>query len=229
MTTQTPLPVVVTDEQPFMSIAFAREIDERASLHLAGVARAFEGNTLREMATSLDHGVLLVGCRSLTVDLARELEPISTSSTAFGIALLCTEFSGEAVLHAQRLCAGARKGFGLFLKDSINTGNDLEQFLLSVGMGNVVIDPRVISDLMDPPDRPSAMEFSSLTEREMGVLKLMADGLTNTGIADELGVQRATADRHTHNIYFKLGADCPSNMSPRTHAVNIYTHALLVA
>jgi hypothetical protein len=196
MTTQTPLPVVVTDEQPFMSIAFAREIDERASLHLAGVARAFEGNTLREMATSLDHGVLLVGCRSLTVDLARELEPISTSSTAFGIALLCTEFSGEAVLHAQRLCAGARKGFGLFLKDSINTGNDLEQFLLSVGMG---------------------------------VLKLMADGLTNTGIADELGVQRATADRHTHNIYFKLGADCPSNMSPRTHAVNIYTHALLVA
>jgi DNA-binding NarL/FixJ family response regulator len=225
MTTQTPLSAVVTDEQPCMSVALAREIDERDSLQLAGVAGAFEADKLRQMATSLDHGALLVGCRSLTTDLARELEPISAPTTASGIALLCTEFSGEAVLHAQRLCAGARKGFGLFLKDSINTGNDLDPFLLSVGMGNVVIDPRVIGDLMDPPNRPSAMEFSSLTDREMGVLKLMADGLMNTGIAAEMGVQRATADRHLHNIYSKLRADCPLNMSPRTHVVNIYIPA----
>lgn len=229
MTTQLPLPVLVTDEQPFMSVSFAREIAERATLRLVGVASAFESESLREVAMSMESGVLLVGCRSLTLELARNLEPIPSSTSATGIALLCTEFSGEAALHAQRLCAGAQKGFGLFLKDSINTGNDLEQFLLSVGTGNVVIDPRVIGDLMDPPDRSSAMEFSSLTEREMGVLKLMADGLTNTGIADELGVQRATADRHIHNIYSKLGADCPSNMSPRTHAVNIYTSALQLA
>ena len=128
--------------------------------------------------------------------------------------------------HAQRLCSTSRKGFGLFLKDSIYTGEDLEQFVLSVGTGNVVIDPRVIGTLMEAPVRPSTVEFSSLTDREVDVLELMARGLTNMGIADELGVQRATADRHIHNIYSKLGADCPSNISLRTHAIGLYNDAL---
>ena len=187
---------------------------------VSGIASAAEAAT---------GGVLLVGCRTLTAALAGELEPLSVADGSTGIALLCSDFEGESIAHAQRLCSTSRMGFGLFLKNSIDTGRNLEHFLLSVGTGNVVIDPRVIGTLMESPDRPSSVEFSSLTDRELEVLELMARGLTNTGIADELGVQRATADRHIHNIYSKLGSDCPANISLRTHSVSMYNSTLQLA
>lgn len=229
MTTASKLAIVILEEQPFMRSAFAREIEEHASLELKDVSGSLDSANIAVAAQAATGGVLLVGCRSLTTALAAELEPVSLAGGPSGIALLCSDFEGEAVALAQRLCSTSRKGFGLFLKDSIYSGQDLEQFVLSVGTGNVVIDPRVIGTLMESPGRPSAVEFSSLTEREIDVLELMARGLTNTGIADELGVQRATADRHIHNIYSKLGTDCPANISLRTHAVSLYTSALQTA
>ena len=225
MTTQTKLAIVIIEEQPFMRSAFAREIEDHGSLELKDVSGSLDSANIAIAAHAATGGVLRVGCRQLTGALAAELEPLSVAGGPSGIALLCAEFSGEAVTHAQRLCATSRKGFGLFLKDSIYTGQDLEQFVLSVGTGNVVIDPRVIGTLMEPPSRPTTVEFSSLTDREVDVLELMARGLTNMGIADELGVQRATADRHIHNIYSKLGADCPANVSLRTYAVGLYNSA----
>jgi DNA-binding NarL/FixJ family response regulator len=226
MTTQTKLGIVILEEQPFMRSAFAREIEQHPSLELKDISGTLDADNIATAALAATGGVLLVGCRSLTAALTTELEPLSISGGVSGIALLCTDFEGEAVAQAQRLSSVSRKGFGLFLKDSIYTGQDLEQFVLSVGTGNVVIDPRIIGTLMEAPSRPSTVEFSSLTDREIDVLELMARGLTNMGIADELGVQRATADRHIHNIYSKLGADCPSNISLRTHAVSMYNNAL---
>ncbi|MDA0797190.1 MAG: LuxR C-terminal-related transcriptional regulator [Chloroflexi bacterium] len=226
MATQTKLGIVILEEQPFMRSAFAREIEDHASLELRDASGLLDSANIASAAQTATGGVLLVGCRSLTAALAAELEPLSVAGGPSGIALLCTDFEGEAVAHAQRLCSTSRKGFGLFLKDSIYSGQDLEQFVLSVGTGNVVIDPRVIGSLMESPVRPSSAEFSSLTDREIDVLELMTRGLTNMGIADELGVQWATADRHIHNIYSKLGNDGPSNISLRTHAVSMYNAAL---
>lgn len=55
--------------------------------------------------------------------------------------------------------------------------------------------------------------FSVLTEREEQVLKLIANGLRNREISDNLGISESTVENHIHHIYTKLG------ISNRTQAV----------
>src|SRR5690606_6298614 len=54
------------------------------------------------------------------------------------------------------------------------------------------------------PDRQAGL-VEPLTEREIEVLRLLAEGLPNREIADRLFVSVGTVKRHTHNIYSKLG------------------------
>jgi LuxR family maltose regulon positive regulatory protein len=65
-----------------------------------------------------------------------------------------------------------------------------------------------------PVPTPSAQPLvEPLSERELEVLQLIADGLSNREIADKLFISVGTVKTHTHNIYGKLG------VSGRTQAV----------
>ncbi len=86
---------------------------------------------------------------------------------------------------------------------------DVEQLqaaVQAVGQGMLVLDP-LLADVLRPaarPELPPALE--ELTAREQEVLQLLAEGLTNRAIAQELGVSEHTVKFHVNAIMSKLSA-----------------------
>ena len=96
-------------------------------------------------------------------------------------------------------------GFGYLLKDRVL---DVAEFLDAaerVSRGGSALDPRVVASLVGAES--DALE--ALTAREREVLSLMAEGLTNSGIARRLVVAERTVEGHVRSVLMKL--DLPEN------------------
>ena len=91
-------------------------------------------------------------------------------------------------------------------------GRELVQAVRSVATGASVLQSGLAARLLIS-SRPPEPGVSDLTERELGVLRLLMDGLHNREVAARLGISTRTVDRHCDNIYAKLG------VSSRTEAV----------
>jgi DNA-binding NarL/FixJ family response regulator len=72
-----------------------------------------------------------------------------------------------------------------------------------VAAGGVVLDPEVVTQLMTRRRRGDRLD--ELTARELEVLALMAEGRSNTAIADTLSVSEGAVEKHISNIFGKLG------------------------
>jgi DNA-binding NarL/FixJ family response regulator len=119
--------------------------------------------------------------------------------------LILTTFDDDDVLWGS-VHAGAA---GFVLKDS--AADDLVKAIRVTAAGGSWLDPRVTPRLLNrlrsssnPDD--AASELDRLTERELEVLRLMAQGSTNNEIADALFVSERTVKSHVGSIFTKLGA-----------------------
>jgi DNA-binding NarL/FixJ family response regulator len=104
--------------------------------------------------------------------------------------------------YANELLAGDLGGIGYVLKDRVT---DVGQFLATVervGSGGTAIDPEVVSQLFARTRR--RQPIAELTPREREVLGLMAEGRSNTAIAEELVVTQRAVEKHVKNIFQKL-------------------------
>lgn len=107
--------------------------------------------------------------------------------------------------YASELLAGAADGAGLgyLLKDRVARFEDFTDAIGRVSAGSTVIDPEVISALF--ANRSAADPIRTLSPRESQVLELMAQGLTNVGIAKALVVSGGAVEKHISAIFMKLG------------------------
>ncbi|MDI1337618.1 MAG: response regulator transcription factor [Lacunisphaera sp.] len=127
--------------------------------------------------------------------------------------------SSESERHVQdALTAGAR---GYLLKD--NDGATLAAALRTVAAGNSVLDPALagqVMNLVKNRGTPSAVEkLSLLSPQERRVVALLAAGLTNKEIGDQLGLTEKTVKNYLATIFSKL------NIARRTQAATLYTEA----
>lgn len=106
-----------------------------------------------------------------------------------------------APAYAQHLfSAEATGGTGYLLKESVGQVSDFLDALTVVASGGVVVDPEVAARMMGQDKG-----IQSLTQRERDVLTLMAQGLSNTQIAERLVVSQAAVGKHVSNIFQGLG------------------------
>ncbi len=117
--------------------------------------------------------------------------------------LVLTSFGGDDEVLAA-IKAGA---LGYLLKDS--GPEDVVRSIHQVYNGESSLHPaiarKVLRELARPPERAAAGE--TLTERELEVLRLVARGLSNQEIAEQLVITEATARAHVSNILGKLHAE----------------------
>ncbi len=106
--------------------------------------------------------------------------------------------------YAGELLAGASAGAGLgyLLKDRVARFEDFSDAIARIANGATVIDPEVIGALF--ANRGSADPISTLSPRESVVLELMAQGLTNAGIARAIVVSAGAVEKHISAIFNKL-------------------------
>ncbi len=112
------------------------------------------------------------------------------------------------------------RGVGYVLKERVA---DVGQFVAAIGRvaaGESVIDPEVVARLLSRTRRDSPLEI--LTDRELDVLALMAEGRSNQAIADQLFMSPKTLETHIGTIFAKLGLAPAASDHRRVLAVLTY-------
>jgi DNA-binding NarL/FixJ family response regulator len=105
--------------------------------------------------------------------------------------------------YATRLLAGGAEGVGYLLKDRVADVGEFVDALVRVGGGGTVLDPEVVTQLMGVTGRSGPL--ATLTPRERDVLRLMAEGRSNTAIASTLYLSAGAIEKHITSIFAKLG------------------------
>jgi DNA-binding NarL/FixJ family response regulator len=114
--------------------------------------------------------------------------------------LVLSQYVEEA--YARELLADGGRGVGYLLKDRVQDLEALVDALDRVPSGGSVLDPEVVAQLL--VRRHATEQLSSLTPRERSVLSLMAEGRSNTAIADTLVVSEGAVEKHVSSIPAKL-------------------------
>ena len=96
-------------------------------------------------------------------------------------------------------------GIGYLLKDRVTRITDLAEAVRRVAAGGSVIDPEVVARLLGRQREHTPLD--ELTTREREILALMAEGLSNNGIANRLVLDPKTIEGHVTRIFAKLGLE----------------------
>jgi DNA-binding NarL/FixJ family response regulator len=121
---------------------------------------------------------------------------------------------------AAELFAGYPAGVGYLLKDRVA---DVSEFIDAIGrvaQGGTVLDPEVVSQLLGASGKADAL--ATLTAREREVLALIAEGRSNTGIAETLFITGGVVEKHIASIFAKLGLAPSDNDNRRVIAAIKY-------
>jgi DNA-binding NarL/FixJ family response regulator/class 3 adenylate cyclase len=125
--------------------------------------------------------------------------------------------------YALELLSESAEGVGYLLKDRVA---DLPEFVAAVkrvGEGGSALDPSVVSQLVGR--RRQDDPISQLTPREREVLELMAEGLSNSAIAERLVVTERAVEKHVTSIFGKLRLGADSDTHRRVLAVLAFLRA----
>jgi DNA-binding NarL/FixJ family response regulator len=114
--------------------------------------------------------------------------------------LLLSQYVEER--YAVDLLAGDSRGLGYLLKDRVADVADFLEALERVAAGGAALDPEVVTQLLVRSGRPDPLD--GLSPRESEVMALMAEGRTNSSIAEALVVTEGAVEKHVTNIFNKL-------------------------
>jgi len=123
-------------------------------------------------------------------------------------------------LYARELLADQAGGVGYLLKDRVFTDEQFFDALNAVAHGGTVMDPEVVAKLLARPS--NQMPVTRLTDREREVLALMAEGRSNSAIAQRLFVTEKAVSKHCTSIFIKLDLPPSDDDNRRVLAVLAY-------
>jgi len=124
--------------------------------------------------------------------------------------------------YATELISGSPHGVGYLLKDRVADVAEFLDALRRVAEGGSALDPEVVAQLLARSRTP----LSVLTGREREVLALMAEGRSNTDIAESLVVSGGAVGKHINSIFSKLGLASGEHGHRRVLAVLHYLNGV---
>ena len=122
--------------------------------------------------------------------------------------------------YAMRLIADAPQHLGYLLKDRVSDVTEFVDALRRLVAGECVIDPAIVSRLMNRPGDTGPLD--ALTPREREVLALVAEGRSNGAIAERLGMSQKTLEAHVRQILLKL--DLPESHDDHRRVLAVLTY-----
>jgi DNA-binding NarL/FixJ family response regulator len=124
---------------------------------------------------------------------------------------------------AMELLGESVEGRGYLLKDRVNDLDEFAAAVRRVAAGGSAIDPAIVSALLRRDRDPDPL--ADLTPREREVLGLMAEGRSNQGIAERLGVTERAVQKHITSIFQRLGLGTSDDDHRRVLAVLAFLSA----
>jgi DNA-binding NarL/FixJ family response regulator len=200
--------VLVADDQSMVRAGFRMLLAGEADIEV--VAEASNGREAVEKASRFRPAVILMDIRMPELDGLQATRRILEADNGARVLILTTFDLDEYVYEALR--AGAS---GFVLKD--DSPEQLIAAIRTVANGDALLSPtitkRVIQKFARMPRPAPPKELDDLSERERDVFRLMAHGLSNGEIAQELFISETTVKTHVTHILQKL------NLRDRVQAV----------
>jgi DNA-binding NarL/FixJ family response regulator len=123
-------------------------------------------------------------------------------------------------LYARELLADKAGGVGYLLKDRVFNDDQFVDAIRAVAAGGTVMDPEVVAKLLGRQASQETLARLSVRERE--VLELMAEGRSNSAIAQRLFVSEKAVSKHSTSIFAKLDLAPSDDDNRRVLAVLTY-------
>jgi DNA-binding NarL/FixJ family response regulator len=122
--------------------------------------------------------------------------------------------------YAVDLIGDSAEGVGYLLKDRVGDLDAFADAVRAVGEGGSVLDPEVVGQMLGRRRRVDPLD--ELSPRERDVLDLMAQGRSNSGIAEQLVITESAVEKHVTSIFDTLGIDRSGEAHRRILAVLTY-------
>jgi DNA-binding NarL/FixJ family response regulator len=193
--------VLLCDDQALVRGGFRMILEARPDLEVVGEAE--DGLQAVELAGQTEPDVILMDVRMPNIDGVEATRRIVERGSGARVIVLTTYDLDEYVYDAIRSGASA-----FLLKDVQPT--QLVEAIRIVAAGDALLAPSVTRRLLDkfarslPNRQPAPASLSTLTEREVEVLRLLASGLSNAELSERLFVSEATVKTHVSSLLRKL-------------------------
>ncbi|MBN1317515.1 MAG: response regulator transcription factor [Anaerolineales bacterium] len=189
--------VLVVDDHVVVREGLCALIRERPDLEVIG--EAADGNQAVKMARELEPDIILLDLVMPVKDGIEAIREIIHDDPQARI-LVLTSFSEERRVY-DAIKAGA---LGYLLKET--SYSELVKAIYDVYRGEISIQPSIALKVIRELNRPSQQPQTDqpLTDRELDVLKCLAEGYKNQEIADKLQISYGTVTKHVSNILGKL-------------------------
>ena len=120
--------------------------------------------------------------------------------------------------YALKLLENGSDRRAYLLKERVSDSAQLVSAIEVVAAGGSVIDPKVVEALVAAQAPTASPSLAKLTPREQDVLAEIAQGKSNTAIAESLVLSKRAVEKHIHSIFFKLGLTDEEEVSRRVKA-----------
>ena len=206
--------VVIADDTALLRHGLARLLAE-AGVEVCGEAGDADG--LLRLVEAERPDVAIVDIRmppTHTDEGLAAAETIRARHPDIGVLVLSQYVEAS---YALRLLEGGEGRCGYLLKDRVLDAAELVAALERIVAGETVVDHELVAQLVERRRHPDPL--GELTEREREVLRLMAEGLTDRGIAERLWVTPKTVETHVRHVLRKLDLPSGAEHNRRVQAV----------
>jgi DNA-binding NarL/FixJ family response regulator len=217
---RTPLRIVLADDSFLVREAITHVLADAEGVEI--VATCEDGDALRAAVEAELPDVVLTDIRM----------PPSNDDEGIAIANALRETHPEIGVVVVSQYADPRYGIALFkagsdgraylLKERLHDRTQLVNALEAVAAGGSVVDSRVVEALIAARARAEASPLRELTTRELEILSEIAQGKSNSAIAEELVLTKRAVEKHINAIFSKLGLTQAEDFSRRVKAALIY-------